>query len=285
MSEHSSDDETIPQDIEANIRAFVCRIKLIVPMVQKVYMWSTRNAAAETRLPRQQFNSLVSQICQPIGDIEFSYLSRPILMDPCLNAIRRLVYMDDNEFSFESMVHLARHNAPNLQYLHISLIRYDNVAGLIQNADGSYVQYPCLHTLKLGTRQCTDLSGGPVFPDALPFPYLRYLSLVLASPIGDDTPFRGNAATLEYLDLYLTLNTVAALTENKVFTPTSHPRLQSVRLTWNSNPPETRSDLEFAYLLFGLCIVPNAPVREFHMPLLLPGIGSIMTILGEQKCI
>ncbi|KAJ2751985.1 hypothetical protein GGI19_004123 [Coemansia pectinata] len=90
-SEHSSDDETIPLDIEVNIRAFVRRIKLIAPMVQRVNMCSAGGMTSPALLPSQRFNNLLSQICQSIGDIEFSYLSRPILVDPCLNAIRRLV--------------------------------------------------------------------------------------------------------------------------------------------------------------------------------------------------
>ncbi|KAJ2033264.1 hypothetical protein H4S03_005769 [Coemansia sp. S3946] len=138
-SEHFADDVTAPQDIGANIRAFVRHIKQIAPMVQKVYIKSTRNISIETRLPSQQFNSLASQICQSICDMEFIYLSRPICLDSSLITIRRLVYMDVNGFSFEPMVHLARHNAPTLQFLSIYLQRNENIAGLIQNADGSYV--------------------------------------------------------------------------------------------------------------------------------------------------
>ncbi|KAJ1925380.1 hypothetical protein GGI09_003947 [Coemansia sp. S100] len=281
--EHSADNVTAPQDIGANIRAFVRHIKQIAPMVQKVYIKSTRNISIETRLPSKQFNSLASQICQSICDMEFIYLSRPICLDSSLITIRRLVYMDVNGFEFESMVHLARHNAPTLQFLNIYLQRNENIAGLIQNADGSYMQYPCLYKLILGTGQCTDSSMGPTFPGALPFPHLRYLSLVLASPIGDDTPFRGNAATLEWLNMYLTLNAITVLRDNMVFTPTSHPRLQSVNLGWNYDLPEPRSASEFEYMKFGLTIGPNAPVRQFTTLMSHPRLGPITTTLGEHK--
>ncbi|KAJ2029427.1 hypothetical protein H4S03_007419 [Coemansia sp. S3946] len=284
-SEHSADDVTAPQDIGANIRAFVRHIKQIAPMVQKVYIKSTRNISIETRLPSQQFNSLASQICQSICDMEFCYLSRPICMDSSLITIRRLVYMDVNGFEFEPMVHLAWHNASTLQFLNIYLQRNENIAGLIQNADGSYVQYPCLYKLILGTRQSTDSSMGPTFPGALPFPRLRYLSLVLASSIGHDTPFRGNSATLEWLNMYLTLNTITMLRDNMVFTPMSHPRLQSVNLGWNYDLPEPRSASEFEYIKFGLTIGPNAPVRQFTTLIYHPKLGPITTTLGEHKCI
>ncbi|KAJ2057793.1 hypothetical protein GGI17_005445 [Coemansia sp. S146] len=150
-------------------------------------------------------------------------------MDSTRN-IRRLTHVDGEGGSIESMVQLARHNAPILQYLDLYLLEGDGITGLIQNADSSYVQYPCLHTLKLGTMPNMDLSRWPVFPGVLPFPCLRYLRLVLVSPFGDDTSFRGNAATLEYLDLYMTLDMATVLKRNKIFTSISHPKLQYVRL-------------------------------------------------------
>ncbi|KAJ2750857.1 hypothetical protein GGI19_004854 [Coemansia pectinata] len=282
-SEHSSDGVTIHPDIEAHILASVRRIKQIVPMVQRVYMRSTRNVAVETHFPSQQVNSLVAKIRQSVGDIEFGYLSRPIHVEPSLSAVRCLTRMDGEGGSIESMVQLARHNAPTLQYLDLNLLEGDDITGLIQNADGSYVQYPWLHTLELGTMPNMDLSRRPVFPGALPFPCLRYLRLVLVSPIGDDTPFRGNAATLEYLDLYLTLDMATVLKRSKTFTSISHPKLQYVRLRWNSGTSELRPAIDRAYMQFGLSIGPNAPVREFHMPLLLPGFGSIITTPGGHK--
>ncbi|KAJ2750257.1 hypothetical protein GGI19_005211 [Coemansia pectinata] len=248
-------------------------------------MESMRNIDIETRLPRPQVNSLVSKIRQSVGDIEFGYFSRPIHVEPSLSAVRCLTRMDGEGGSIESMVQLARHNAPTLQYLDLNLLEGDDITGLIQNADGSYVQYPCLHTLELGTMPNMDLSRRPVFPGALSFPCLRYLRLVLVSPIGDDTPFRGNAATLEYLDLYLTLDMATVLKRNKTFTSISHPKLQYVRLRWNSGTSELRPAIDRAYMQFGLSIAPDAPVREFSMSLLRPELGPITTMLGEHKCV
>lgn len=130
-----------------------------------------------------------------------------------------------------------------------------------------------------------NLARRPVFPGALPFPYLRHLNFVFTSPFGDDTPFRGNAATLESLNLYLDSSTTTMLRVYKGFTPTSHPRLQSVRVKWNPVLVEPRSASELAYTKFGLSIAPNAPVRKFSMLLFYPGLVSIITTLGDHKCI
>ncbi|KAJ2415419.1 hypothetical protein GGF41_005638, partial [Coemansia sp. RSA 2531] len=217
-SDHSAEDIIISSDAEAHIRAFVRHIRQKVPMLQKAYIGSTSDTAIRTHLPSQQFDTLVAQICQSIPDIELRFPSRPIRMDSSLSAIRRLVNDNREGGSIESMVQLVRHNALTLQHLDLNLLEGDDITGLIQNADGSYVQYPDFHTL---------------------------------SPIGDDTPFRGNSATLGSLGLYLTQNMIAMLRRNKVFTPTSHPRLQYVRLGWTTNPAEHRSASELEYMKFG----------------------------------
>ncbi|KAJ1913249.1 hypothetical protein LPJ71_002558 [Coemansia sp. S17] len=281
--EHSSDDVTTPPDIEAHIHAFVRHIKQIAPMLQRVFMMSTRRVGGRTHLPSQQFNSLVAQICQYLGDIEFSIFCRPIHVEPSLSAVCRLAHFDGEGGSIESMVQLARHNALTLQYLDLNLLGGEDITGLIKNTDGSYVQYPCLHTLKLQTMPFMDLSRRPVFPGAVPFPCLRFLMLVLTSPIGDDTPFRGNGATLEHLDLYLTLDIAMELRRNKVFTPISHPRLQYVRLGWNPGTSELKPAIDHACMQFGLSIGPDAAMREFTMPLTATGIGSLTTMLDDHK--
>ncbi|KAJ2039536.1 hypothetical protein H4S04_001007 [Coemansia sp. S16] len=284
-SDHSAEDIIISSDAEAHIRAFVRHIRQKVPMLQKAYIGSTSDTAIRTHLPSQQFDTLVAQICQSIPDIELRFPSRPIRMDSSLSAIRRLVNDNREGGSIESMVQLVRHNALTLQHLDLNLLEGDAITGLIQNADGSYVQYPDLHTLRFRTTRDRDLSRQPVFPGAVPFPCLRNLNFIFTSPIGDDTPFRGNSATLGSLGLYLTQNMIAMLRRNKVFTPTSHPRLQYVRLEWTTNPAEHRSASEFEYMKFGLSIGPNALVRQFCMTLLHPGLGSVLTAIGKHKCI
>ncbi|KAJ2252379.1 hypothetical protein GGI13_003316 [Coemansia sp. RSA 455] len=229
-SDHSADDVIISSDAEAHIHAFVRHIKQIAPMLQKVFIGSTSDTAVGTHLPSQQFDTLVAQICQSLGDIEFSILCRPIHLEPSLSAVCRLVNDNREGGSIESMVQLARHNALTSQHLDLNLLEGDDITGLIQNADGSYVQYPNLHTLRFRTTRDMDLSRQPVFPGAVPFPCLRNLNFIFTSPFGDDTPFRGNSATLGSLGLYLIQNMIAMLRRNKVFTPTSHPRLQYVRL-------------------------------------------------------
>ncbi|KAJ2821671.1 hypothetical protein GGI24_004150 [Coemansia furcata] len=75
------------------------------------------------------------------------------------------------------------------------------------------------------------------------------------------------------------------LDEYMVFTPTSHSGLQSVRLKWSPVREGSRSAADLAYMQFGLSIGPNAPVREFGVPLNPIGLGPAMATLSDHKCI
>ncbi|KAJ2057351.1 hypothetical protein GGI17_005692 [Coemansia sp. S146] len=66
--------------------------------------------------------------------------------------------------------------------------------------------------------------------DAIPFPSLQCLRLKLDHPFDDDVLFGGNSATLECLEVGLGRTTIDMLRSFNVFTPTSHPRLQCVKI-------------------------------------------------------
>ncbi|KAJ2056248.1 hypothetical protein GGI17_006293 [Coemansia sp. S146] len=99
--------------------------------------------------------------------------------------------------------------------------------------------------------------------DAVPFPSLRCLTSHGDRPVGDDLVlFRGNAATLEFLQLTLTHELVAALLQHDVFTPTNHPKLQCVML---KPPPDMAlvnyvDNPELVQLMVD--IAPGAAVRQ-----------------------
>ncbi|KAJ2333948.1 hypothetical protein GGH92_008461, partial [Coemansia sp. RSA 2673] len=141
---------------------------------------------------------------------------------------------------------------------------------------GSYAEYPSLRTLKLHGRitvpniaaragpqlspQSIEVAKRPVFPGATPFPMLRRLFVSIDYPFGDDTLFRGNAATLEYLDLEVHPATLDVIRKHAVFTPTSHPKLQLVNtvMICETRAPHFTSDVEKRR--FELGIGPHASV-------------------------
>ncbi|KAJ2875550.1 hypothetical protein GGH93_001498 [Coemansia aciculifera] len=106
-------------------------------------------------------------------------------------------------------------------------------------------------------------SSEPVFDGAVPFPSLRHLHINKYYTFGDDVLFRGNAATLQSLQLVLNPFAVDLLRKHKVFTSTSHPNLQIVKIMRITGLIE-RSFQAAAdnYMKFVLMIGPKATVRE-----------------------
>ncbi|KAJ2830995.1 hypothetical protein GGI24_001737, partial [Coemansia furcata] len=110
------------------------------------------------------------------------------------------------------------------------------VSSLILNPDGDYITYRRLHTLKLQREKWENEFEEPDddplerqrYQGAIPFPELRSLHLINGYPFDDDTPFRGNEATLEFLDMELDSKAITDIIDCNVFTPTSHLQLKHV---------------------------------------------------------
>ncbi|KAJ2364030.1 hypothetical protein H4S02_010977, partial [Coemansia sp. RSA 2611] len=119
----------------------------------------------------------------------------------------------------------------------------------------------------------------------IPFPSLRCLRLKLDYPFDDDILFRRNAASLECLEVGLNHTTVDMLRRHNVFTPTSHPKLQCVKIGHYGDlvPDPFPSVTECTR--FVLSIAPGASVREMHG---LPTNASILPVFpagGTHTCI
>ncbi|KAJ2871237.1 hypothetical protein GGH93_004969 [Coemansia aciculifera] len=151
--------------------------------------------------------------------------------------------------------------------------------------DGGYVQYPCLQSFKLCGPQGLGESQRPVFPDAVPFPSLRRLHIGYVYPFGDDTMFRGNAATLDSLILSPSPGTLRILREYRVFTLVSHPSMHYVRVELNFDSEPNFFGTNTEYMQFVLSIGPSAPVRTVFDRLNNPAMQSILSVLGEYTSI
>ncbi|KAJ2859444.1 hypothetical protein GGH94_006104, partial [Coemansia aciculifera] len=244
------------QDIEPNIRAFVQRIRLMAPTTRKVCISLESRSTNESQFVVQHFSSLVAHLSQLGNTIEHNYDCRPMRLEPPPTDISSLTYIDWSENNGDLLMQLARHNAPTLRTLDISLRETESISHLIQNVDGSSVQYPYLNSLRFERRRDWTEDGEaevqeqqplPVFPGAIPFLHLRHLSFTDGYPFGDDTLFRGNAGTLEYLYLDLT--------------------------------PDV------SFMKFVLTIGPNARVRELNSWLATLLFRAVMPLLGEYTCI
>ncbi|KAJ2880372.1 hypothetical protein H4R27_004759 [Coemansia aciculifera] len=193
---------TTSPDTESIISAFVQRVKQIAPMTKKITISIGFRPFVEAQFPVQLFSRIVAQLSQHVAHIDYELYAKPVIIDQQLTELCSLVFSSTGfNDSGEQIFQLARRNASTLQVLDIFLATMIDVAGLIQNSDGSYVQYPCLHTLELCDSRDVGEKPRLVFPGAVPFPSLRHLNMEFVNPFGDDTAFRGNAATLESLNI------------------------------------------------------------------------------------
>ncbi|KAJ2580805.1 hypothetical protein GGH95_002397, partial [Coemansia sp. RSA 1836] len=210
-----------------------------------------------------------------------------------LSTIRHLTHLDyrvyggpEGRNDYQQVFQLARQNAPTLKSLVIRLLPYYDISDLIVDANGKYVAYPCLHTLELRQQKSTSMSAQQGFNGAVPFPFLRRLHIEASYPFRDDTPFRGNAATLEYLKVMVRCQTAVMLKDRNVFTPTSHPKLNCVKL--GQITPFVRDQFASAstYMHFALSIAPSALLREInHLGSPTGGVASALALCADCSCI
>ncbi|KAJ2859051.1 hypothetical protein GGH94_006311 [Coemansia aciculifera] len=195
-TEHQAFIAITSPDTDSSISTFVERIKHMAPMLKNISILLSPDDN-RPHSPAQQLNILAAQLSHLAVDIAYNIRHQSVILDQKLCRLRRLAYVifDSNEGG-EQIMHLARRSASTLQFLDILLTTNIDTTDLIHNNDGSYVQYLCLHALKLRGYHDSDVPRQPVFPGAVPFPSLWRLDIGSMNPFGDDTAFMGNAATL-----------------------------------------------------------------------------------------
>ncbi|KAJ2803973.1 hypothetical protein H4S07_004338, partial [Coemansia furcata] len=259
---HPADTRITPPIIESNIREFVRHIKKVAPHIRKVLISVASRPVHMPQIHDMRLGSLVKQLSQIADDLAYKIYCVPMRLDLQPMGLTYLMYadMDMKKEGSHLVPQIARRSASTLQFLHMQLFELEDISPLIQSPDGSYVQYPCLHTLKLCSAEYYFSPAQlPVHPDAVPFPRLRHLNIGLDYCFGDDTPFRGNADGLEYLDLNLGPKVIEMLRTHNVFTPHSHPKLHWVRLGQVTVAKQDLFDTDAAYVRYILSIGPNAP--------------------------
>ncbi|KAJ2062424.1 hypothetical protein GGI17_002426 [Coemansia sp. S146] len=264
--------------IESNISAFVQRIKLIAPLANKI---TISVSPLNSYKPLFLLSRLATLLRSPANS---QWILTTNFRDS--HGLRNPVYENfDSADSSEQIMQLARRNASTLQFLKIDVYAIVDITGLIQNDDGSYVQYPYLHTFKISGKPGSDVPRQLVFPGAVPFPSLRQLDIGYLTPFGDETVFRGNTATLESLILMPNPLIVTIIREYKIFTPVSHSKLQYVNLGAMFDPELSLFNTDVDYMRFVLSIGPNAPVRDISYPLTNLVLQYMLPVFGEYTCI
>ncbi|KAJ2011629.1 hypothetical protein IWW57_006561 [Coemansia sp. S610] len=93
--------------------------------------------------------------------------------------------------------------------------------------------------------------------------------------------FRGNAATLEHLNLTLNCELATELLRENVFTPTSHPKLQSVILKPHPNMLLANSPAYSVFLQLVEEIAPDAVVREIDFRAYRLSTPPLLSLFGK----
>ncbi|KAJ2074943.1 hypothetical protein GGH13_000973 [Coemansia sp. S155-1] len=253
-----------PPDTAANITALVQWIKQMVPAVSEIDV----DFHDEPQILHQYSDVHISNLVQQLFDIVerrtvLSDSNDYMLVYSDLEPIRDLVHLKFSlDSGFYSAWPLIHHSTQTLQFLDLYVGNMELTDLVIDRTSGSYLEYPCLHTLMIHSHHEPCSTRKAVTQDIVSFPRLLRLSVLLDYPFDDDILFRGNACTLEYLELRLFAKTVSILKKYKVFTPTSHPNLKCVKL---DIPPSGMPDV-FAsgaeYMRFVLSIAPGASVRR-----------------------
>ncbi|KAJ2074986.1 hypothetical protein GGH13_000931 [Coemansia sp. S155-1] len=255
--------EDLPPDADANILAFAQRIKEMAPRVSKVYLGIPCKSGDSATGSDEHMRFLLSNLSSLTHRTLLTTNCEQLVTCPGLVPACKLMCINiDIRDDPSPVLQLARLCAPTLRTIDIRFYEEVDTSGLIRDTgDGEYVKYPYVRSLAMQFGGIV-VSQRFTFKGAVPFPNLRRLVLNSGYPFSDDVLFRGNAATLEYLKLQLTVGVVSYFTHHNVFTSTSHPKLYYV----NIHLPRSHSPDQFveanSCLQFGLGIAPGASVRR-----------------------
>ncbi|KAJ2809958.1 hypothetical protein H4S07_002956, partial [Coemansia furcata] len=272
--------------IKTNIDAFVRRIKEIAPIADD-FTVRPNDIPCDEDGASDHLDYLLSQLFLLAKRIDYccyDSLHEPIGMqwEGISNLVHIKYSLTTQDYPF---IQLVQQNASTLQSLSMASERCDCLDVLLRYTDGSNVSYPHLLTLELGVRMSYENPEHCVSEGAVPFPSLRRLQFTTLYPFGDDTPFRGNSATLEILDLIVSRFEAQTLINHRVFTPVSHPKLRRVSTRYMSAIESDMIGTAVEPIRFVLGIGPRAPVRALGIALTSAELVSRLLTSGQHRCI
>ncbi|KAJ2105874.1 hypothetical protein GGI16_002167 [Coemansia sp. S142-1] len=174
---HDTDDTLktrliFPPDITANITAFAQRVKQMVSAISEINVGFHKEA--ERLLERRNVHILdLTRLIFRVAEKHTAITRSNALLLMCLDleSIRDLVHIDCRiRARLPDLMLLIYRNTSTLQYLEISGSSED-LAGLVGDPDSDgYLEYPCLHTLKMSLHGSIEKLQLPAFKDVVPFP-------------------------------------------------------------------------------------------------------------------
>ncbi|KAJ2863161.1 hypothetical protein GGH94_003789 [Coemansia aciculifera] len=251
---------------EANISAFIQWIRNAVPLVNKIRV-RPRFSDTEVVATGSYYGSLISQLFQLADRVKYGHSQQNnVQVELQLDNINNLVHITyDFDGDIGQFIQLARQNSQTLECLVLEYGADADLCRLIRDVGGGLVTFPHLQILKMNGISGLPPSPRPIFPGAVPFPSLQIISNNAYYAFGDDTLFRGNAATLRDLELTVDRFTVAMIRRYRVFAPDSHPKLQcvAIRVLGDGNHSDVFATAA-EYIRFTLDISPRVATLVFE---------------------
>ncbi|KAJ2896929.1 hypothetical protein GGI21_004997 [Coemansia aciculifera] len=288
LDEDDSDklDESV---VQANIAAFVQRLRLLAPRAREC-AYDDEFSSRVSRIDNHRLNRLLSLILENMDSLECACshisLTKGLDFDDRVCNLTSIDY--DLNCGLIPGLKLVRQCAPILQSLQLwfspsNVHRVLGRSGLILDSHSNGIVYPCLNWLGFETwYREPEMGLRPKFRSLVPFPALRHIRISYYG-FGDDTLFRGNAATLENLCMRMDTDTVAMLRRCQVFTHNSHPHLRSVTNHGSVDLAACGFDTSADYLQFLLSIGPDATLRDISCGLSEQDIPRSLKLLGEHS--
>ncbi|KAJ2632079.1 hypothetical protein GGF44_003851 [Coemansia sp. RSA 1694] len=276
--------------VQDNITTFVQRLLQLVPRFRECDLSDYFDFKGLFKVDHGQFSSLVRQILANVDRLEYNFGNELVRMDLDYAGMCNLVHIDYAFDSYWSCFQLARQCAPTLQSLILrsrpcSPDSWSDLSGLIEDISGSRVAYSCLQSLTVNMWSNLGMPWRQSFGAFVAFPALRHINAGDYYPFSDDTLFRGNAATLESLNMFIDADTAMMLRERRVFTRASHPRLRSVTIDGADEYLSQEYATYANHMQFLLSIGPGAEERVFPPMELEQDIPRALQLLGEHTSI
>ncbi|KAJ2414145.1 hypothetical protein GGI10_002582 [Coemansia sp. RSA 2530] len=226
----------------------------MAPNVKEIEVWRPDDYTSRHQFSELCYEIFVAQLLQLVGCIQQGVQATEFFWANIkLNAIGNLAHIECVVKHYDwSIIELARLSSETLESLIIGPYDSHMSPQFAQDKDRGSVVYPRLHTLKLSNHLFNKEMLYPVSTNVMPFPSLRILKLKNEYTFGDDVLFQGSVA-------------MAVIRHLNVFTPTSHPKLRSVRFC---GPYELVPELfatKAEALKLALQIGPAATTRDISM--------------------
>ncbi|KAJ2741296.1 hypothetical protein GGI20_005285 [Coemansia sp. BCRC 34301] len=121
---------------------------------------------------------------------------------------------------------LVHKNAKSLEKLSINYAHLNTVTSLFCDELGRGVVYPYMKQLTLSDRLGLVPAVLPCTANVAPFKSLTSLKLFMLYPFGDDVLFRGNSATLQYMEVVADPVFITTLNKHEVFSAGKYRNLR-----------------------------------------------------------